>query len=62
MRGNATDDGREALMPVEVLSSSGSETLRVEVLVDTGFTGHLTLSPASADALSLRILGSVESL
>lgn len=49
-------------MSVEVLSSSGSETLQVEMLVDTGFTGHLTLSPASVDALSLRILGSVESV
>lgn len=43
-------------MSVEVLP--GFETLWVEVPVDTGFTGYLTLPPAPVDALSLRILGS----
>lgn len=32
------------------------------MLVDTGFTGHLTLPPASVDALSLPFVGSVESV
>ena len=49
-------------MAVEVLSESGSGTLRVKVLIDTGFTGHLTLPPASVAALSLPIVGSAESV
>lgn len=62
MRGNVTADGREAVMAVEVLSSSGSGSLRVETVLDTGFTGHLTLPPAMVQTLSLSIVGSAESV
>jgi clan AA aspartic protease len=62
MRGNVTPDGREAVIPVEVFSSSGSGSLRVEAVVDTGFTGHLTLPPTMVQTLTLSIVGSAESV
>lgn len=62
MRGNVTADSREAMMPVEVLYSSGSDSLRVETVLDTGFTAHLTLPPTMAQTLSLSIVGSAESV
>jgi clan AA aspartic protease len=62
IHGSVTADGREAVVPVEVLSSSGRGSLRVEAILDTGFTGHLTLPPAIVRTLSLSIVGSAESL
>lgn len=62
MRGSVTADGREAVMWVEVSSASGSETLRVKAVIDTGFTGHLTLPPAAVQSLSLPVVGSAESV
>jgi clan AA aspartic protease len=51
---NASD---EAVMPLEVRNSSGErETLAA--VVDTGFTGFLTLPRAVVDLLSLPLLGS----
>lgn len=49
-------------MPVEVLYSSGSDSLRVETVLDTGFTGHLPLPPTMVQTLSLSIVGSAESV
>ena len=62
MRGNVTADGREAVMQVSVLPLSGTEQLRVDVVVDTGFTGYLTLRPETVEALSLPTVGSAESV
>jgi clan AA aspartic protease len=62
MRGNVTPDGREAVMPVSVLPDSGTEERRVDVVVDTGFTGYLTLRPGTVEALSLPTVGSAESV
>lgn len=57
-----TADGREARLRVEVLSSNDALPARVDAVVDTGFTGHLTLRPATVEALSLPIVGSAESI
>ena len=54
-------DGSEALLSVEVLSQAGASSLRVEAVVDSGFTGHLTLPSATVEALGLPIIGSAES-
>jgi predicted aspartyl protease len=58
MRGTVANDGSEALLSVEVLSQVGASSLRVEAVVDTGFTGHLTLPSATVEALGLPIIGS----
>ena len=62
MRGTVTADGREAVLDVEVLSGNGRFPLQVEVAVDTGFTGHLTLPPSTVETLGLPIIGSAESI
>ena len=62
MRGTVAAEGNEALLGVEVLSQAGSSSLRVEAVVDTGFTGHLTLPRATVDALGLPIIVSAESI
>ena len=62
MRGTVANDGSEALLSVEVLSQVGASSLRVEAVVDTGFTGHLTLPSATVEALGLPIIGSAESI
>lgn len=62
MRGTVTSDGREAVLRVEVLSEEGITSLQVETVVDTGFTGHLTLPTATVEALGLPNIGSAESI
>jgi clan AA aspartic protease len=62
MRGTLSADGREALLGVEVLSQDATSSLRVEAVIDSGFTGHLTLLPESVEALGLPIIGSAESI
>lgn len=62
MRGTVTSGGREAVLSVEVLSAGGTSSLQVETVVDTGFTGHLTLPPATVDALGLPTIASAESI
>jgi clan AA aspartic protease len=62
MRGAVANDGSEALLSVEVLSQVGASSLRVEAVVHTGFTGHLTLPRATVEALGLPIIGSAESI
>ena len=62
MRGTVAAEGNETLLGVEVLSQAGSSSLWVEAVVDTGFTGHLTLPRATVDALGLPIIGSAESI
>lgn len=55
-------DGSEAILGVEVLSRTGETSVRVEAVVDTGFSGHLTLHPATVEDLELPIIGSAESI
>lgn len=62
MRGAVSADGREARLGIEVLSPAGSPPLLVEAVVDAGFTGHITLPPATVEALGLPIIGSAESV
>ena len=62
MRGTVVADGGEALLSVDVLSQAGASPLRVEAVVDTGFTGHLTLPNAIVGALGLPIIGNAESI
>lgn len=62
MRGAVTADGREVVLNVEVLSPSSAPSLQIEAVVDTGFTGHLTLPTATVEALELPIVGSAESI
>lgn len=59
MRGRVTDDGREPVLPVDLLSLTGVST-RVEAVVDSGFTGRLPL--AMVEALGLPLVGSAESV
>ncbi len=62
MRGTVAAEGSEALLGVEVLSQAEASSLRVEAVVDTGFTGHLTLPSATVEVLGLPIIGSAESI
>jgi clan AA aspartic protease len=62
MRGTVSAEGSEALLGVEVLSQAEAPSLLVEAVVDTGFTGHLTLPSATVEALGLPIIGSAESI
>ena len=62
MKGTVVADGNEALLIVEVLSQAGAFSLRVEAVVDTGFTGHLTLPSTTVETLGLPIIGSAESI
>ena len=62
MRGTVVPDGNEALLSVEVLSQAEASPLRVETVVDTGFTGHLTLPSTTVETLGLPIIGSAESI
>lgn len=49
--------GREAIVPLTV-AGSREHSARVEAVIDTGFTGHLTLPPEIARSLDLPLLGS----
>lgn len=62
MRGAVSADGSEAVLSIEVLSPEGASSLQVEATVDTGFTGLLTLPPASVEAIGLQIVGSAGSV
>jgi clan AA aspartic protease len=62
MRGAVANDGSKALLSVDVLSQAGASSLRIEAVVDTGFTGHLTLPRATVETLGLQIIGSAESI
>ena len=54
MRGRVADDGGEAVLPVVVSDPGrGGTGADVEAILDTGFTGHLTLSVGTVGALDL---------
>lgn len=61
MRGSVTADGEEPLLQVSIFpgpfaeASAGAST--VEAVVDTGFTGYLSLPPDRVEDLGLTYLG-----
>ncbi len=62
MSGAVTADGVEAVLLVTVINPLRSREARVEAVVDTGFTGHLTLRPETVERLALPVIGSTESV
>lgn len=56
MHGRVVGDGSEPLITLNVRDGSGRDA-PIEAVIDTGFTGELTLSPESVSALSLRFQG-----
>ncbi len=59
MRGRVVSGGREAVVPLAILCSGGTR-VEVEAVIDTGFTGHLTLSADVIRSLALSERGFVE--
>ncbi len=51
----------EPILAITVVDLSESRQ-RVEAVVDTGFTGHLTLRPHTVERLDLPVMGSAESI
>ncbi len=49
--------GREAVIPLTAVGPRRHST-EIEAVIDTGFTGHLTLPPDLARGLDLPLLGS----
>jgi len=61
MRGSVISDGREATVSLKVIGAgSDRDSSNIQVAIDTGFTGHLTLPPATVRSLSLPERGFVE--
>jgi clan AA aspartic protease len=59
MRGRVVLGGQEAVVPLTLLGSDGTR-VEVEVVIDTGFTGHLTLPTEVVGSLALTERGFVE--
>ncbi len=59
MRGRVVFGGRAAVVPLPVLASGGT-CVEVETMIDTGFTGHLTLPADVVQSLALSGRGFVE--
>jgi clan AA aspartic protease len=57
MRGRVTADAREAVIALEVLGAHGDRA-EIEAVIDTGFTGFLTLPADLVRSLSLPLRGS----
>lgn len=54
MYGSVSAEGREAVLAIRVFDPGGDEqTADVGAVIDTGFTGHLTLPPDMAVSLAL---------
>lgn len=61
MRGRVVADGSEAVLPLRVFDpGQGGGQADIEAVIDTGFTGHLTLPAGVVNALALPELGSEE--
>lgn len=58
IKGRVTAGGREAVIAVEVLGGNGRRRAWIEAVLDTGFTGYLTLPNDMAASLSLAPRGS----
>lgn len=61
MRG-FVDNGGRSLLAVQLRANGDSDSVEVEVWVDTGFTGDLVLPQAVIDALGLIQSGSVDAV
>ncbi len=61
MRGRVVDDGTEAVLSLRIFDpgQAGREA-EIQAVIDTGFTGHITLSEELARSLTLPELGSEE--
>lgn len=61
MRGRVVADGSEAVLPLRIFDpGQGGREADIQAVIDTGFTGHLTLSVELTSSLSLPELGSEE--
>lgn len=60
MRGRVVANGREAMLGVQVSGRESAADIEVQAVIDTGFTGHLTLPPDVVGALSLPERGFVD--
>jgi clan AA aspartic protease len=61
MRGSIVSDGREAIVSLKVIGAgSDRDSSNIQVAIDTGFTGHLTLPSETVRSLSLPERGFVE--
>jgi clan AA aspartic protease len=61
MRGSVVSDGREAKVSFKVIGAGFDHaSFNIQVAIDTGFTGHLTLPPETVRSLSLPNRGFVE--
>jgi clan AA aspartic protease len=59
--GSVVSDGREASVSIEIMGTgSDRDTTNFRAIIDTGFTGHLTLPPETVRSLSLPERGFVE--
>jgi clan AA aspartic protease len=61
MRGRVVADGSEAVLLILVFDlGRGSRQTNIEAVIDTGFTGHLTLPAEVVGSLALPELGTEE--
>ena len=60
MRGRVVADGHEAVIGLQVSGRDSGLIADVEAVIDTGFTGHLTLPPDVVRSLSLPERGFVD--
>lgn len=61
MRGRVVADGSEAVLPVRIFDPGrGGKQADTEAVIDTGFTGHITLPGEVVSYLALPELGSEE--
>jgi clan AA aspartic protease len=60
LRGRVVSGGREAVIVITVLNDFTNGATEVEAIIDTGFTGHLTLPPEMVRSFSLPKRGFVE--
>jgi clan AA aspartic protease len=56
--GSVTSDGREAVIPLTLLSAGEPRSMRA--VIDTGFTDRLTLPPDIVEELGLPLRGSAD--
>ena len=60
MRGRVVSGGREAVLTLTVHPEDGGQPVEVEAVIDTGFSGHLTLSAGLVEELDLPREGDIE--
>lgn len=58
--GSVTSDGREAIIPLTLLSASTGKSRPIQAVIDTGFTDRLTLPQEIIDDLEFPLRGSVD--